>query len=77
LDAYGTYGADQDAYGLVDLLFRVASKDGVWSADLYGKNLTDEFYKTSAILYSAILGSPVAAQIGAPRTYGVRFQRSF
>lgn len=77
LDSFGTYGADQEGYGLVDLLVRLSSKDDVWSVDLYGKNLTNEFYKTGAVLYSVGLGSTVSAIVGKPRTYGVRIQTHF
>jgi len=77
LDAFGTFGANEDAYGLLDAVLRYASDDDSWSIDLYGKNLTDEYYKTSVFLFGVSLGAAAQAQIGAPRTYGMRFQRRF
>ena len=77
LDAFGTYGANQDSYGLLDATLSYASDDGLWSVDLYGKNLTDEYYKTSVFLFGVSLGAAAQAQIGIPRTYGMRFQRRF
>jgi iron complex outermembrane receptor protein len=77
LDAFGTFNADEDAYGLFDAVLRYGSDDDSWSIDVYGKNLTDEYYKTSVFLFGVSLGAAAQAQVGAPRTYGVRFQRSF
>ena len=77
LDAFGTYGAEQEAYGLLDAGLSWSSDDGRWSVDLYGRNLTDEYYKTSGFFYAVTLGSAMQAQIGAPRTYGARFRYSF
>lgn len=77
LDAFDTYGADEGAYGLFDAVLRYGSDSGAWSVDLYGKNLTNEYYKTSVFLFGVSLGAAAQAQIGAPRTYGIRVQRRF
>lgn len=77
LDAFDTHGADEDAYGLLDAVLRYGSDDDNWSVDLYGKNLTNEYYKTSVFLFGVSLGAAAQAQIGAPRTYGIRFHRRF
>jgi len=77
LDAFATFGADEDAYGLLDASVSLTEISGKWSVDLYGKNLTDEYYKTSSLFYAAVLGSGLQAQIGKPRTYGIRFRYNF
>jgi len=77
LDPFGTYGANQSSFGLTDAVISWAANDGLWSADLYGKNLSNEFYKTGSYFYSIVLGSTQQAQIAEPRTYGLRFRRNF
>jgi iron complex outermembrane receptor protein len=77
LDPFGTYGANQSSFGLTDAVISWSANDGLWSADLYGKNLSNEFYKTGSYFYSIVLGSTQQAQIAEPRTYGFRFRRNF
>lgn len=77
LDPFGTFGADQSDYGLLDAYIRLSELDDRWSLDLFGKNLTDEFYKQSAFLSAAALGSAVNANIGERRTYGLRFRAQY
>ncbi|MCS5703090.1 MAG: TonB-dependent receptor [Acidobacteria bacterium] len=77
LDAYGTFNADQDAYGVVDGFIRLVPASERWLVELWGSNLTDEYYRTSSFFYSAILGSVNQSQIGRPRSYGLRVRYDF
>lgn len=77
LDSFGTYNASQKDYGLLDATVGWTSADSRWTVDLYGRNLTNEYYKTSGYFYAITLGSALQAQIGAPRTYGARIRYEF
>ena len=77
LGPFGTSGANQSAFGLTDAVISWSANDGLWSADIYAKNLSNEFYKTGSYFYSIVLGSTQQAQIAEPRTYGIRFRRNF
>ncbi len=77
LDAFGTFGASQDSYGIFDALLRLHDSESVWSIDVYGNNLTNKFYKESVFTFSTVIGSNIAAGIGEPRTYGVRLRTEF
>ncbi|NEX93579.1 TonB-dependent receptor [Caulobacter sp. 17J65-9] len=57
----------QEAYWLYDARVVWDSADGKYSAGLYGKNLTDEVYKTDAQEFSNI-GGIRTAYYGMPRT---------
>jgi iron complex outermembrane recepter protein len=63
----------EDAYGLLDGRVTLAPEDANWSLSFWGKNLTDELYRTNII---AFLGDEVST-LGAPRTYGVSLGYSF
>jgi len=77
LDPFGTYGATQTSYGLIGTSLSYVSQDSRWHIDLYGQNLTNEYYKTGIYYYSVLLGSSAQAQVGKPRTYGIRIRREF
>jgi len=77
LDPFGTYGATQTSYGLIGTSLSYVSQDSRWHIDLYGQNLTNEYYKTGIYYYSVLLGSSAQAQVGKPRTFGIRIRREF
>jgi len=58
---------EADEYGLLDLRVGVTTVDGRWSAQLFGKNITDEYYWTQE---NRIYDTSVR-YAGKPRTYGV------
>lgn len=55
------------AYTLVGARLHLQSPNRRWSAALFGRNLTDEFYSTAAFN----IGDSIARFAGPPRTYGV------
>ena len=77
LDPFSTHGAKQSSYGVLNASLGFTSQDQKWKVDLYGHNLSDEYYKTGIYYYSVLLGSTAQAQIGKPRTFGLRVRRDF
>jgi iron complex outermembrane receptor protein len=65
--------AREPSYGLLDARIALAPPSASWSVAVWGKNLTDELYRTNAI---AFFGDEVS-MFGAPRTYGVDFRWKF
>lgn len=63
----------EEAFGLLDGRATFAPVGENWSISVWGKNLTDELYRTNII---AFLGDEVST-LGAPRTYGVSFGYQF
>ncbi|WP_375282804.1 TonB-dependent receptor [Marinicauda pacifica] len=63
----------EDAYGLLDGRISLAPADRNWSVSVWGKNLTDETYRTNII---AFFGDEVS-RLGAPRTYGIELSTTF
>ena len=71
----------QKAYSLFNASIGIESVDGLWEAELWGQNLTDEMVLTSTSGdalpgVSGTVGSLVGRFI-RPRTYGVRATRRF
>ena len=66
----------QDAYWLYDARAVWESLDGRYALGLYGRNLSDEVYKTDAQEFSAV-GGIRTAYYGAPRTWSVNFTARF
>lgn len=66
----------EDAYWLVDARLVWDSADGRYSAGLYGRNLTDEVYKTDAQEFSSVAGIR-SAYYGAPRTVSLTVSARF
>ncbi|MGD9659819.1 MAG: TonB-dependent receptor [Porticoccaceae bacterium] len=62
-----------DAYTTLDLRAGIESPDGQWSASLWGRNVTDEYYWTNQF-YSQDVIARFAAK---PATYGVAFSYNF
>jgi outer membrane receptor protein involved in Fe transport len=45
----------------------IDAANGKWSASLWARNLTDEFYTTNTIRNSDV----ITRYVGMPRTYGI------
>jgi iron complex outermembrane receptor protein len=55
------------AYGTLDLRAAIASADGRWNVQLFGKNVANKYYWTQAVhVYDTTVRYP-----GMPATYGV------
>lgn len=67
-----------DAYGIADLTLGVASRDGRYSAQLYVKNVFDEYYVTS-VQDGVTIGIPVLHSLDYTytRRFGVSVQIQF
>jgi iron complex outermembrane receptor protein len=61
-------GMWQDSYWLYDARVVWSSESGRYTAGLYGKNLSDEVYKTDAQEFSSV-GGIRTAYYGAPKTF--------
>jgi iron complex outermembrane receptor protein len=59
----------QKAYTILDLQFRYLSADGRWTADLWGKNLTDEQVASST--FQLATARVIGVTYMPPRTYGI------
>ena len=59
----------QDAYTILDLQVRFLTGDGRWSAELWGKNLTDEEVVSST--FQLATARVIGATYVPPRTYGI------
>ncbi|UZW56377.1 TonB-dependent receptor [Sphingobium sp. JS3065] len=57
----------QNAYALVDVRLGVSGRDDRWSAFIWGRNVTNKYYKTSTF-YSS---DTTVGFIGRPATYGL------
>ncbi len=64
---------EEDGYWLVNARLGISGTDGRWSAYLWGKNLTDERYRTQVSTTSV----GFAESWGLPATYGIGFQIGF
>ena len=61
--------AQEDSYGLLDARIGLAPEGAPWQVAVWGRNVTDELYRTNIIPF---FGEEVS-QFGPPRTYGVDF----
>jgi len=69
--------AERDgAYAVVNANLTYSAPGDRWSVGLFGRNLTKSVYYTGGI-QSGFLAGLVAANIGAPRTYGIRANFKF
>jgi iron complex outermembrane recepter protein len=66
----------QPGLSTFDATARYTFDDGKWTAELYGKNLSNELIKTSAWITGAGFGAMVLGQLAPPRTFGgmIRYQ---
>jgi iron complex outermembrane receptor protein len=65
--------AKEAAYGTLDARIGFAPANAKWAVAAWGKNLSDELYRTNIISF---FGEEVS-QFGPPRTYGVDFSYRF
>jgi iron complex outermembrane receptor protein len=65
--------AKEDAYGLLDVRVALSPPSSPWAVAVWGKNLTDELYRSNIISF---FGEEVS-QFGIPRTYGADFSWKF
>ncbi|MBT8444327.1 MAG: TonB-dependent receptor, partial [Gammaproteobacteria bacterium] len=63
----------EDSYGLLDARVTFAPEGAKWALSVWGKNITDELYRTNIIPF---FGEEVS-QFGAPQTQGVEFRYTF
>ncbi len=63
----------EDSYGLLDGRITFAPEGKPWAVSVFGKNISDELYRTNIIPF---FGEEVS-KFGAPRTYGAEFRYSF
>ncbi len=59
--------AKEPSYGLLDARIGFGPEDTSWQVAVWGKNVTDELYRSNIISF---FGEEVS-QFGPPRTYGV------
>jgi iron complex outermembrane receptor protein len=59
----------QSAYTIYDLALRYLSADGRWTADLWGKNLSDE--RVAASTFQLATARVIGVTYISPRTYGI------
>jgi len=59
--------AKEKSYGLLDARIALAPDEAKWAVAIWGKNVTDELYRTNIISF---FGEEVS-QFGPPRTYGI------
>ena len=63
----------EEDYGLLNGRLSLSPPDQPWSVSIWGRNLTDDLYRTNII---AFFGDEVS-RLGAPRTYGVELSYDF
>ncbi len=73
-DIYETPFLLEDSYWLFNAAIGVASADGAWRAEVWGRNLGDADYRAGG--FTGGVAGPVQLY-GEPRTYGVRFSYRF
>lgn len=80
-DPQNAYLSGGDSRGIVNVRLALADiplSNGVTGElSLWGKNITDEEYRSNAIDFGPGFGSLVVANFGAPATYGVRLRADF
>lgn len=65
-----TIGTTQDDYGLVNAAFYY--EQGPWRYSVWGKNLTDEVYRTTTLSFGPPSPNTFTMEyLGLPRTYGI------
>ena len=70
--------ATQEAYGQLDITLGLTDKAGRYEIQLYGKNVTDEFYVADAFEAFGALGRQVIRVPRAAQAYwGLRFKLNF
>jgi iron complex outermembrane recepter protein len=76
-DTNSAFGAREEtkipAYGLLDVRAGIQSADGVWRAQLWGRNVLDRFY----VLNVSHITDTVARTAGMPATFGITVSAHF
>jgi iron complex outermembrane receptor protein len=76
-DLFNSEAARQGAYTLWNAGATIAAPDDRVSLQLYGKNLTDEAYRTASVAATSPSGVGVVDFWGTPRTFGARLGVDF
>ena len=69
--------AEQDAYGLLNLLAGYEGGDGQWSVTGWVRNATDEFIYSNNIITAPLYGSVRVGSLLPPRTFGLTLSLNF
>jgi iron complex outermembrane recepter protein len=69
--------AEQDAYGLLNLMAGYEGGDGKWSVTGWVRNATDEFVYSNNIITAPLYGSVRVGSLLPPRTYGLTLALNF
>ncbi|MEY2919683.1 MAG: hypothetical protein RL261_988 [Pseudomonadota bacterium] len=69
--------AEQDAYGLLNLMAGYEGGDGKWSVTGWVRNATDEFVYSNNIITAPLYGSVRVGSLLPPRTYGLTLAVNF
>lgn len=75
--AFNRPGPSQNERTLVNGFITFTDKSERWMVTLYGRNLTDKYYKTAMYPFLLQTGGPLAGIVGEPRTYGVMLRHNF
>jgi len=70
-------GPHQDPFNVVNARVEYQSAEKGWSVALWGKNITDEVYRTKYFQIGSPLLPPGALVLSEPRMYGVQLQLHF
>lgn len=74
---FNTADATQGAYALINAGLRYSSEDDRWSAEIWGRNLTNELVLTNNIITAPLFNSVRVGSVSPPRTYGVTIGMNF
>jgi iron complex outermembrane receptor protein len=69
--------AEQDAYGLLNLMAGYEGGDGQWSVTGWVRNATDEFIYSNNIITAPLYGSVRVGSLLPPRTFGLTLSLNF
>lgn len=69
--------ATQGAYAMVNAGLKFTSADDHWSADMWGRNLTNALVVTNNIITAPLFNSVRVGSVAPPRTYGITLSVNF
>ena len=67
----------QPSFTLLDVYLDLDLPRSGFSANLFVKNTTNQFYRVSSTIGSAFIGYPLEGLVGAPRTFGASVTKRF
>jgi iron complex outermembrane receptor protein len=70
-------GPHQDAFDVVNARIAYRTLNDRWTFALWGKNITDEVYRSKYFQIGSPLLPPGALTLSDPRTYGVEVRLDF